>query len=127
MIYKHILLKTFLNKPKLFLQTVKGFQVLLYNSYNLTSIICLHTVLFYFTRSTLPGTTTPGQGRPGSDGNEGVLHIIRISKAGPLPSDLVSSLEHSLERGSYPSAEMQSTYFIAPTNWATHGRDPKSM
>ena len=40
MIYKHILLVTFLNTPELifFWHTVKWFQVLPYNSYNLTSV-----------------------------------------------------------------------------------------
>ena len=36
MIIKHILLITFLNEPELF-------TVLLYNSQNSTSVICLHT------------------------------------------------------------------------------------
>ena len=31
---------------------------------------------------TLSGTTTPGQSRPGSYNNEGVLHIPQISEAG---------------------------------------------
>ena len=43
-ICKHILSETFLNKPQIvFLHTVIWFQVLLYNSYNLTSLICWNT------------------------------------------------------------------------------------
>ena len=60
-----------------------------------------------------------GQSGPGSDGNEGVLHIPQSSSiAGSLPSDfLVSYPGHSLE-GSYPSAEKQSVYSTAPADWA---------
>ena len=35
----------------------------------------------------LTGRTTPGQGRPGSNGNERVLHIPQSSRTGVLPSD----------------------------------------
>ena len=42
-----------------FLHTVKCFQVLLYNSHNLTSVICLHTVCFIRPLDrTLSGATT---------------------------------------------------------------------
>ena len=42
---KHIFLKSILNKPELiFLHIDNWFQVSLCNSYNLTSVICLHTV-----------------------------------------------------------------------------------
>ena len=54
---------------------------------------------------TLSGATTPGQSRPGSDGNEGVLHIPESSSiTGTSASDcLVSYPGHSLGRGqSYP-------------------------
>ena len=61
---------------------------------------------------TLWVATTPGQSGPGSDGNEGLLHILQnpsITEA--LPSDcLVSYQGHSLGE-SYPSTEMQSMYF----------------
>ena len=54
-----------------------------------------------------------------SNDNEGVLHIHQISRTGASPSDgLVSYLGHSLEEGSYPSAEMQLAYFMAPVDWA---------
>ena len=58
---------------------------------------------------TLSGATTPGQSGPGSDGNEGVLHIAPSSSlTGASPSDcLMSYPERSLRWGSYPSAETQ--------------------
>ena len=70
----------------------------------------------------LSGATTPGQSGPGSDDNEGVLHIPQSSSiAGTSPSDcLVSYPGHSLGGvGSYPSAEKQSVYSTAfPADWA---------
>ena len=98
-----------------FLLTVKWFQVLLYDSHNLTSVICLYTVCsIWLLDRTLSCVTTPSQRRPGSDDNEGVLHILQISTAGALPSDcLMSCLGHLLV-GSYTSAEMQLVYSIAP-------------
>ena len=64
---------------------------------------------------TLWGATILGQSRPGSNGNEGVLHIPQISKAGAMPSDgLMSYPEHLLTGGeSYPTAEIQSVYSTA--------------
>ena len=46
----------------------------------------------------LPGATTPGQSGPGSNGNEGVLHIPQRSNitGASLSDGLVSYLEHSL-------------------------------
>ena len=58
-----------------FLYTAKCFQVLLYNSHNLTSVICLQTVGFIW----LSGVTTLSKSAPGSNGNEGVLHIPQSS------------------------------------------------
>ena len=57
----------------------------------------------------LSGATTVGHSEPGSDGNIGVLHISQsTSIIGTSPSDcLVSFTGHSLEEGSYPSAEIQ--------------------
>ena len=48
---------------------------------------------------TLSDATTPGQSGPGSDGNEGMLHILHSSSiTGTITSDcLVSYPEHSLE------------------------------
>ena len=64
---------------------------------------------------TLSGATTPGQRRPGSDGNEGILRIPQSSSITEAsPSDcLVSYQEHSL-RESNPFAEKQSIYSTAP-------------
>ena len=80
----------------LFLHTVKWFQVLLYNSHNLTSVICLHIVYSIWSiNRTLSDATTPGQSGPGSNGYEGVLHILEISNL--LPSDVLMSYPgHSL-------------------------------
>ena len=64
----------------------------------------------------LSGATTPSQSGPGSNGNEGVLHIPQTSSiTGTSPSDcLVSYPGHSLGGwGSYPSAKVQSM-FIQP-------------
>ena len=49
---------------------------------------------------TLSGATTPSQSEPGSDGNEGVIHIHQSSSiTGTSPSDgLVSYPGHSLQR-----------------------------
>ena len=66
--------------------------------------------------STLSGSTTQGQNGPGSNGNEGVLHIHQIAKAGTLPSDgLMSYTGHSLGVG---VALLQSVYSTAPADWA---------
>ena len=55
---------------------------------------------------TLTGTTTLNLSGPGSNGNEGVLHILQGSRTGASPSEgLVSYLGHSL-RESFPFAEM---------------------
>ena len=74
--------------------------------------------------STLSGATTPGQSRPGSNGNERVLCIPQSSSITEAsPSDcLMSYLGHLLGE-SYPSAEMQLVYSTAPANWA---KDVKS-
>ena len=57
----------------------------------------------------------PGQRGPGSNGNEGVLHIPQsLSITGTSLSDcLVSYPGHLLGRGSYPSEEVQSVYFYS--------------
>ena len=67
---------------------------MLYNSHDLTSVICLYTLFYLIHRS---GPTILGQSGPGSNRNEGVLHIPQIFKAGTSPSDcLISYPEHSL-------------------------------
>ena len=67
---------------------------------------------------TLSDATTPGQSGPGSNCNEGVLHIPQSSgiTGTPPPDCLVSYPEHSLGK-SYPSAEKQSVYFTTPASW----------
>ena len=69
---------------------------------------------------TLSGATTPGWNEPESNGNEGILHILLSSSIiRASPSDcLVSHPGHSLGRGAYSSAEMQSVHSRAPTGWA---------
>ena len=64
------------------------------------------------------GAMTPGQSRPGSDGNEGVVCIFQnASITGASLSDcLVSYPEQSLV-GSGPSAELQSEYSTLPTDY----------
>ena len=56
-----------------------------------------------------------GQSGPGSNGNEGVLYIPQISRAGALSSDgLMSYLGYSSEEGGLtPFLEMQSLYSTA--------------
>ena len=68
---------------------------------------------------TLSGATTPGHSRPGSDGNEVVLHVpqsANITEASPSDS-LVLYPGHSLGE-SYPFAVMQLVYSTAPADWA---------
>ena len=69
----------------------------------------------------LLGATTPGQSRPVSDDNEGVLRIHQSSNiAGTSPSDcLVSYIRTLVGGGSYPSAEKQLVYSTAPADWVT--------
>ena len=67
---------------------------------------------------TLSDATSPSQSGPGSNGNEEVLHIPQISKAGALLSDgLMSYPGHSGE--SYLSADMQLVYSTVPAEWAS--------
>ena len=63
---------------------------------------------------------------PGSNGNEGLLHIPKTSRIGALPSDsFVSYPWHSLVgEGFYSTAEMQSAYSTATTVWAEENRRP---
>ena len=69
----------------------------------------------------LSGATMPSQSGPGSNGNEGVLHIPQNpSITGTSPSDcIVSYSGHSLGWGSCPSAAVQLVYSTAAANWAT--------
>ena len=64
----------------------------------------------------LSGATTPGQGRPGSDGSEEVLHIPQSSSfTGASPSDcLVLYLGHSLGGGSLTPLQRYSRCILQP-------------
>ena len=65
---------------------------------------------------TLSGTSTLGQSGPGSNDDEGVLHITQSFRIGASTSDgLLSYPGHSLV-GSYPFAEIQSVYSTVPTD-----------
>ena len=67
---------------------------------------------------TLSGATTPSQSGPGSDDNKGVLRIPQSSSiTGTSQSDYLVSYPADLLAGSYPSAEVQSVYSTAPTDW----------
>ena len=69
---------------------------------------------------TLSGATIPGQSGPGSDDNEGVLHISpKLHYYRNLTIRLLSVISRTLVvRGSYLSAEKQSVYSTASADWA---------
>ena len=68
---------------------------------------------------TLSGATTPGRRGPGSNGNEGLVQIPQISKAGASPPDGWMSYVRTLfGEWYYLSVEMQSMYSTAPADWA---------
>ena len=70
----------------------------------------------------LTGTTTPDLSGPGSNGNEGVLHIPQSSRTEASPSDAVQYHIQDTHwgRGSYPSAEMQLAYSTVRVDWTEH-------
>ena len=72
---------------------------------------------FWPTDRTLSSVTTPDQSEPGSNGNEGVIHIPQSFMAGAEPSDCWVSYPVHLLGKFYPSAEMQSMYSTAPADW----------
>ena len=116
------------------MHTVKWFQVLLFSistSFQHYSFVCTRlygsmyrkwlNISIWSIDGTLTGTTTPGQSKPGSNGNEEVLYIPQSSRTKvSLSYVLVSYLEHKLAVGvvSYPTAEMWLAYSTAPPNWA---------
>ena len=71
---------------------------------------------------TLTGTTNPGQSGHGSNGNEGVLHILQSSRASASTSDcLVPYPGYSFVGGApYTFAEIQLAYSKTPyiCHWA---------
>ena len=72
---------------------------------------------------TLSGDTTPGQSRPGSDGNEGLLRIPQSSSITEASQSdcLVSYPGHSIGE-SYPFCEMQSVYSTVLVDWAMYAK-----
>ena len=90
-IWKH------LNEPELFFRIVKWFHVLLYNSHNLISVICLRIVCSIWPIDrTLSGASTSSQNGPRGNGNEDVLHIPQIATSSDC---LISHREHLLGGG----------------------------
>ena len=76
------------------------------------------TVLFNQYSRTLSGATTPGQSRPGNNGNEEVLHIPQsFNITGKSPSDCLVSYPGPSLGSSYSSVEITSVYSTAPANW----------
>ena len=68
---------------------------------------------------TLSGATTLDQSGLGSDDNEEVLRIPQSSSLTEAsPSDCLVSYPRHLLGESYSSAEIQSVYSAAPTDWA---------
>ena len=78
------------------------FQVLLYNSHNLKSVICLHIVCCIWPLDRiLSGATTLDLSGPGSDGNEGVFHVPQnSSNTEALSSDGFNVISRTLVSGS---------------------------
>ena len=74
---------------------------------------------------TLSGATTPGHSGPGNDGKwRGTLHSPKLQHYWNLTIRLFNVISRTLvgqtgREGSYPSAENQSVYSTAPTNWTT--------
>ena len=67
------------------------------------------------------GATTLGQSGPGSNGNEGVIHIPQSSSnTGISLSDLFRVVTRTLIEGSYNFGEVQSVYSTASADWAIH-------
>ena len=70
---------------------------------------------------TLPGATNLRQSGPGSNDNEGVLHISQSFMIEASPADcLVSYSGHSMWEF-YPSVEMQSVYSTSPSQLGLQG------
>ena len=90
------------------------------------SIVCIHlNGLDYYERlnssvwpidRTLSGATTPRQIEPGSNGNEVVLCILQIPRAGALAWDSSIAYPGYTSVVSYLSAEIQSVYSTVPIN-----------
>ena len=68
---------------------------------------------------TLSVTNILGQSEPGSNDNEEVLHIPHTPGLEPYYLIVSCHIPDTRWKGSYHSAEIQSTYYIIPTYWAS--------
>ena len=103
------------------MHTVKWFQILQYNSHNLIQVICEHTVCSIWALDrTLSGATATGPSGPGSNENEGELHIPQISTAGASPSDCLGG---SLGEG----REDADNVFYSPSRMGYEGEVPGTV
>ena len=99
-------------------------KTFLFQAIQFSQTVLIQTIQFSSNQSigrALSGVITPGQSGPGSNCNEGVLHISQSSNiTGASQSDRLGSyLGQSLcVWGGYPSAEVQSVYSTAPAEWA---------
>ena len=75
--------------------------------------------LFYLTHRMQSGATTLGQSGPGSNGNEGVLHISPNLQGWSVAIRWFNDISRPLvgQEVSYPLAEMQSVHFPVSTDW----------
>ena len=55
-------------------------------------MMCLHSIKWLHINETITATTTPGQGRPGSSGNERVLHILQNSRMAASQSEFDNNI-----------------------------------
>ena len=65
------------------------------------------------THKTQPSVTTPCQDGSGSNGNDGLLYIPQISKAGVSPSDFLMSYPGNSLEESFIFADLHSVYSTA--------------
>ena len=75
-----------------------------FKQFNSSLVICLHTVWIpntsiWFLDKTLSGAITADQSGPGSNGNEGVLHIPLSSKTWAYHQMVCVISGHSLQEG----------------------------
>ena len=94
---------TYLNEPELLFAHSLVSSIAI-NCHNLTCHLFAHIVCYILPiERTQSGSATPRQSGSRSNGNEGVLHILEISKAGASPSDgLMSYTGHLLGTGLTP-------------------------
>ena len=119
---KHILLIIFLNTPELFFHTIKWLQVLLCISNNSIKHLSFVYTQFKHQNSsiwpidrTLSGTTTPGQSRLGSNGNEELLHARQSFRMGASPSDVLWHIQDISCGVLTPPQTVVGVYYSLPT------------